>query len=607
MAALRDEIRQALADGHCFRAYDTCRDALARHPDDLGLRLLAALTSLHCGDVAEAQAVVGQLSASVSSAGEAELVAEIGYEAWRREGATDDLLLASEMAGRAFRLDPGGARAVLAAVLAEICGRQGEALSYAAQAVRFADVQDDFSIAVRVGLQALLQGEPEAAFSAFSAAGAASRGRYALRIPVRRELAELAAAGLALPAGIDAVLPAPTVVLFSGPQIDLPDSAARCFPEELADRVAAQIASQLERMGAEIGYACAAPGADLLFIEAMLARGAEINIVLPCTVEDFITHWVRPAGARWETLFHRVLAQAASVTLTATDPLFFDAVVLQCNNRIIDGIARLRARALGCKPYLLAVWDYNLPSQPGSVADFIDHWGDPARLRMIDLDAVREDSGVVIDQVVPLPAMRGTIPADYPQRVVRAMLFADIVGYSRLTEVDLPAFWRYMEALATHLAAHAPPPALVESWGDALYVVQDSLRGMADYALALQTAFNILDSGAFGLPEKLQIRIGLHAGPVFFGHHPLTGREIIYGSQVTRAARIEPIGTPGKIYVSEQFVAALVAGESLREEKTEAAETLSSDYAFEYLGTLELAKNYGRQAVYLLRPGTVRQ
>lgn len=636
-------IRATLAEGHCFRAYDQCREALHDHPGELRLRLLAALASLRSGDVADAKAVVAPLADELEStesrvrrlmtllaagkegelahayevaallgrlaapsimvnAGAAELMADICREAWRRRGDHEDLRRASDMASRAFALEANGKRAFAAAVLAELCGRHEDALCFAAQAAaltgEIAVGEEGFYDWVRRGLLALLQGEHEAAMTAFAGAGAASRRQFALRMPLRRELAELAAAGLRIPAGVDAALPPPTVVLFSGPRVDLPGARLRCFPPELEAPVAADIVRQLEQMGAEIGYSCAAPGSDLLFVEAMFERDAEVNIVLPCAIDDFIEHRVRPAGGRWEKRFRNALKLASSVTLTTTDPLFDDYVVLQHNNRIIDGTARLRARTLGCKPYLLAVWDCNLPPTPGSVADFIDHWGDPARLRFIDLDELRTAAGMLTE---PAPATTPT--ADHAEgavakRVVRAMLFADIVGYSKLREADLPGFWRYMDALAERMAASAPAPDLVESWGDALYVVLENASNMAEYAYALVQVFAGLDSRAFGLPDALNVRIGLHAGPVFTGVHPLTGRAIIYGGQVNRAARIEPISRPGYIYASEQFVAALVAEESLRAD--EGAGTTAVDYAFEYLGTLELAKNYGRQAVYLL-------
>lgn len=638
-------IRATLAEGHCFRAYDLCREALLDHPGELRLRLLAALASLRSGDVADAQSVVAPLADELEStesrvrrlmtllaagkegepahahevaallgrlaapsitvdAGAAALMADICREAWRRRGHGDDLRRASDMASRAFALEASGKRAFDAAVLAELCDRHEDALSFAQQAVALTDEgaagHDGFYNWVRHGLLALLQGEHEAAAAAFDRAGAASRRKFALRMPLRRELCELAAAGLSIRAAIDVSLPPPTVVLFSGPYIDLPGAGRPCFPPELEAQVAANIVQQLELMGAEIGYSCAEPGSDLLFVEAMFERDAEVNIVLPCAIDDFIEHRVRPAGGRWEKRFRNALKLASSVTLTTTDPLFDDYIVLQHNNRIIDGTARLRAQTLGCKPYLLAVWDYSLPPTPGSVADFIDHWADPAQLRIIDLDDLRCEAGLSTDSPIeeqpPVDRARQAVT----KRVVRSMLFADIVGYSKLSEADLPAFWRYMEALVAHLASSAPVPDLVESWGDALYVVQKSAHDMAEYALALVQAFESIDSRSFGLPTLISVRIGLHTGPVFVGAHPLTGRGIVYGGQVNRAARIEPISRAGYIYASEQFVAALVAEESLRDYENGSTGTASCEYAFEYLGTLELAKNYGRQAVYML-------
>lgn len=604
-AEWRALIRTTLASGYCFRAFDLSREALNACPGNLHLELLSALALVNVGDVTGARGMI-PAAALTSDAMAAELLAEIYREAWRRKGRIEDLRQAGMMSRRAFSLEPTGMRGYFAAVLAMIGDRHDEALALAHEAVSLDSVtasppDSGFAASVRRGLLALLERDHATAVAAFEAAGVASRHRYAWRVPLRRELAELAASGLSIPMEIDAAVPAPTVVLFSGPPVDPPGGEARCFLPGLEPMVAADLARQLDGMGAEIGYSSAEPGSDLLFIEAMLARGAEINIILPCAIDDFVARRIQPAGERWEAAFHAAMRHAHSVMLTTTDPLFFDSVVLQYNNRIIDGMARLRAQVMGCKPYLLTVWDYNLPSVPGSVADFIDHWGDPARLRMIDLDDLRVAANMIVDPVIPMPPLRAPSSSNYPNRVVRTMLFADIVGYSRLREADLPAFWRYMKQLAAYLKSHTSAPVLIESWGDALYVVHENPRETADYALALIHAFASLDGASHGLPEALNVRIGLHAGPVFSGIHPLTGNAIIYGSQVTLAARIEPIGRPGNIYASEQFVAALIASESLREGKREDMESLASDYEFEYLGTQELAKNYGRQAVYLLR------
>ena len=48
-----------------------------------------------------------------------------------------------------------------------------------------------------------------------------------------------------------------------------------------------------------------------------------------------------------------------------------------------------------------------------------------------------------------------------------------------------------------------------------------------------------------GLPEGMNLRVAIHAGPVYLGQDPVTGNTTCFGSNVNRAARIEPITPPG--------------------------------------------------------------
>lgn len=638
------QIREVLAEGHCFRAHDLCREALASNPGHLNIRLLSALVSLRVGDVSDAKSIVDPLldefestesrvqrlsallgsdiSSATSRAQEVasllnrlsapvlhvdasamDLMAEISRESWRRLRDDKDLRRAATLARRAYALDGTPDRAFMAGLLVALCGAHEEALELVAASMVESEGRDSFVALARRSVYALLRGEKNEALESLRSIqriGQAGGFHFGLRVALRRDLEEIASSGLDVPDEAFEALPPPSVILFCGPCMDPPGASLRCFTPEMEDFIARKISDELDSLSAEIGYSCADPGANLMFIEAMLERDAEINIILPCAIEDFVENRVRPAGRRWEKRFRSALKLAHSVTMTTTDPLLNDQTALEHNDRIIDGTARLRARSLGCKPFLLAIFDFNLPATPGSTASFIDHWGDPARLRMIDLDDCRSELGIEAD-FSSLEELDFTSVNDVPsvietERAVRAMLFADIVGYSKLREEDLPGFWRFMSALADHMQGAVLEPVLIESWGDALYVVHKTSRDMAAYALALTDAFRQFDSRDFGLPNPLSIRIGLHTGPVFNGRHPLTGRAMVYGGQVNRAARIEPIGKPGMIYASEQFVAALVAEESLFEDLRES----QSGFAFEYLGTLELAKNYGQQAIYLI-------
>lgn len=90
-----------------------------------------------------------------------------------------------------------------------------------------------------------------------------------------------------------------------------------------------------------------------------------------------------------------------------------------------------------------------------------------------------------------------------------------------------------------------------------------------------------------GLQANSQIRIALHTGAVFCGFDPIIGRDNYFGSNVTRAARIEPITAQGMVYTSEDFAATLAA-------------TGRDDFLLEYIGEMELAKGYGRSRIYRL-------
>ena len=77
---------------------------------------------------------------------------------------------------------------------------------------------------------------------------------------------------------------------------------------------------------------------------------------------------------------------------------------------------------------------------------------------------------------------------------------------------------------------------------------------------------------------------------------------MIYGGNVNRAARIEPISVPGKIYASEQFVALLTAEESAhRHEAVLRGGDYLERYVVEYVGVQVLPKGFGEQAIYMIR------
>jgi class 3 adenylate cyclase len=171
-----------------------------------------------------------------------------------------------------------------------------------------------------------------------------------------------------------------------------------------------------------------------------------------------------------------------------------------------------------------------------------------------------------------------------------ALLFGDAVHFSKLAEDEVVRFGEHFLGAIGHLidtSAHAP--VLKNTWGDGLFFVFSGVRDAGLFALALRDLINTTNWLSRGLPVGLNLRIGLHAGSVFGYTDPITGRPNYLGTQVSRAARIEPVTPPGHVYASEAF-AALASAERIAE------------FACDYVGQTPLAKGYGTFPMYHVRP-----
>jgi class 3 adenylate cyclase len=173
--------------------------------------------------------------------------------------------------------------------------------------------------------------------------------------------------------------------------------------------------------------------------------------------------------------------------------------------------------------------------------------------------------------VIPFPVeRRGTTPdleRDSPPnrhaRSLKAMLFADVRGFGALQDHKVPVFLdEVIRALSDELEKHRSSIIHLKTWGDGLFVVLPTVEDAAALAIDLQTRFHAFDLNAAGLPEFLALRVGGHYGPVYEMEDAIMGKKSFYGSEVSYAARIEPMTVPGSIYVSEAFACALAVGSS---------------------------------------------
>ena len=391
-----------------------------------------------------------------------------------------------------------------------------------------------------------------------------------------------------------------SVVVFAGHMLDHPGRAARDglaarFPSDpqLIRWVNEEIKIALNELNANIGFSSAACGSDILFAELMLERGAELHIVIPFALNDFLSTSVDfdlPAFKMWRARFTAVLERAAQVHYATGEGYLGHQVLFEFVSGFTQGLTLIRSQQRGVVPQSLVVLDRGAPKLPGGTANFLESWTNAGyESRAIDLAVLR--GRLFGDSAVPAVAPSAT-PTDASgtelKREIKYMLFADVKDFSKMREEHSPQFFlRFLREVKELLDALPNPPTFSNTWGDGLYLVFNRVTDCAAAALGLLERSKQINWKELGFESSSPLRIGVHAGPVFSGMDPIIGKKSYFGSQVNRAARIEPVTIPGCAYTSEQF-AALLAVEP------------GHDFVSEYIGIEPLAKEYDRCPLYRL-------
>ena len=162
------------------------------------------------------------------------------------------------------------------------------------------------------------------------------------------------------------------VFLFSGHMIDRPDRRLPRFPPECESNIAAAIDAALTKLGvgaADLGITQGACGGDLLFSEAMLRRGAALELLLPLPEEEFVARSVdfKKASSsvpdRWRERFQAVRRQRSVRTSVMPDSKSDepDGVFERCNLWMLE-----RALSFGAdKVRFICVWNGDGGDGPG--------------------------------------------------------------------------------------------------------------------------------------------------------------------------------------------------------------------------------------------------
>jgi tetratricopeptide (TPR) repeat protein len=580
---LHRRIEVALASGDMFALFERARDALNADPDEPRARYLQALAMARLGDPHAALRIyernrVEEIGTEDAVALKGRLLKDLAV---RASGAKQvDLFRESSKAyQRANQLSDGYFSGINAATTSFLAGDKKSASELAAAIGLRPDVASpaDYYAAASGAEAMLVRGEIEEAITLFAAARCRPDASPGMIASTARQVA-LIARHLAIPDVqcqrlLAAIRPSP-VVHFCGHMF----RAGWDVEQQLAEA----IGSILDETGALIAYGPLACGADILIAEAIQARGGELHAVMPFAEEDFLRTSVRLGGAEWESRYLRAREAAASVTFATQIQHVDDDELFAYCSKLVMGLARLRAEIMHTEAFQLAVWDGNAPGGvAGTAADCAEWARQGGKTRIIPIPKDR-------------PPLESVASAKAPQSrgrwALRSMLFADFAGFSRLEEDRLSQFLEVvMGRIAKVLDRQGEAVLTRNSWGDAVYVVITTPEQAAEIALEIQSELNPKLLQEIGLPSDDGMRISLHHGPIFEHFDAVQGARTFYGTEVTVAARIEPRVPVGAIYTTQPFAAII--------------ESDRNNYNFEYVGKMDLAKNYGVRILYRLSAG----
>ncbi len=350
--------------------------------------------------------------------------------------------------------------------------------------------------------------------------------------------------------------------------------------EQAEARLREEIAGAFDEIAPDFAYGALACGADILVAEEALRRGCELNLVFPFNVEDFLEQSVVPGGKGWVERFERCRAGAKRESFATNAEYIGDPKLFAYGAHIAMGLARIRARHLHTQAIQLALLQPDAMLNPAGTARDVKKWESfGQRAKIID-------PGAIDRNLEKPPAI--TMPEDVA-RGAYSLIFADFAGFSSLREGVLPLFnSAILGRMGALLDEHADEILYRNSWGDALYAVVTEPIHAANIALELHQRLG-------DLPEELKdcagphcgMRVGVHHGPIYRAFDAVMQRDTFFGTEVTRTARIEPVTPTGEVYVTEAFAAMLAVQED-------------QPFACQYVGQVQLAKGYGKLAMYKL-------
>ncbi|KQZ71957.1 hypothetical protein ASE06_21645 [Sphingopyxis sp. Root214] len=586
IAAAEAEVAHRLAEGDALSAFDCAAAARRDGVESPRLRYLMVRALAASGDSLGAMHLYEQLDLAAS--GDVDSLALAGRiwkdAAFDNSGDRRAALLGQAAAAyhHAWTLSGASFPAINAASLYALLGERERAAALAGP-IAANGAADNYWDLVTLVEALLLLNRGEEALRPAQAAKNQAGNRAGDRASTCRQLSRLAASG-----AIDARHTGAIVDLLCPPPVGV--YCGRMFRAggfgEAKAHAAIAAALDAQPLSALIGpLAC---GADILFAEEALARGIDLTVVLPFAEDDFIAQSVLSGGEAWLARYVACRDRAAMVHFASGSRYVSDDCQFVLGSHTMMGLAKLRARELETTAIQLAVVDPEMSAR--SSAAIAGTNADVALWQRHGGETVTIPVGALDRNLDFPPAPR---PPEGTRRGLYAILFADFAGFSKLGEAELPIFAsEVMGRIGRILDDFGDAVLFRNTWGDAVYAIIGDPATAARIALAMQEQLDILPPGLGLEGQKAGMRTGIHFGPIYRGIDPVVGNELWYGTEVTRTARIEPVTLVGQVYCTQPLAAMLALGNA-------------QDFDCDYVGKVQLAKDYGELALYRLSRGSV--
>lgn len=575
-AAAITEAADALEAGDLLLAFDRATQHLQHFPDNETLMHLGVLALARAGATEEAARCFADWGLEASGDGHVRaLAARLAKDrALKRAGTERRAALAEAAAAyqRIYAASPDTYQAINWASLAFLSGAVAEAKEVAATVLTDPAItrgDDYWSLATRAEAQLLL-GRLQAARADLQAAAAQADGGTGARSTTRRQLRLiLAEAGIGKTEISEFLAPlAQPVTLYFRDAIAAGNGWGAFADAVFLNAVRVRLARAINEIVPGAIFGSLGTPAEILFAEVALSTGAELHLVLPVPLETFAERFIAPAGPDWLSRFDNCRRQASRVVSVSDDADVDDPALAGNAVSTAMGLALLRAEHIdGAAVQIVLNGERSGREAPGH-----DAWHRGGR------------------QSVVWPLQSDVVTSGAAEqssaRQCYAFVFGDLPGFSRLPERYLPVFWdTIMAEIGSVVAAWSNAVVLKNTWGDAVHLVVSDVRAAAEICVAVQARLAAVEANILGRSEPASMRIGAHYGPAFAGWDPVRDQPTYYGRALSRAARIEPITPPGRVYVTEAFAAALLLEHG-------------NAFACTYVGQVPLAKGYGTFRMY---------